>query len=106
MREQHLDLLAQAARDAALPGPCDLAGHIASALMDRAWDLTNEVIRAAASFQCTAGTIALAGSVEHRRAIVDQRSGRGQGLAARTDVDVAGMIVGEVLPREGPVFAG
>ena len=34
MREQHLDLFAQSPRRSPLPRFCDLAGHVASALVD------------------------------------------------------------------------
>ena len=36
MREQHLDLFAQSPRRSPLPRFCDLAGHVASALVDGA----------------------------------------------------------------------
>src|SRR5512140_3619154 len=36
VREQHFDLLAEPTRSAALPRSCDLARHVASALVDRA----------------------------------------------------------------------
>jgi hypothetical protein len=50
--------------------------------------------------------IALAGDVKHRGTVVHQRSGRCEDLAAGTAIDVTCVITGEVLARQGPVYAG
>jgi hypothetical protein len=51
-------------------------------------------------------TIVLACTVEDGRFIVDQRPCGSEGFATRATINVPGMIIDEVLAREGPVGAG
>ena len=102
MGEEHLDLLPLAARGYVVIGvgnigPCrglprGLAQHLAGR---RVWT--------AARLERAHVTVVLAGAVEQRRAIIDQRAAAGEPFAGRTDIDVAPMIVGEVLAFECPV---
>jgi hypothetical protein len=46
------------------------------------------------------------GAVEDRRIVIHQSSRRGQHLAARAKVDVALVVIDEIVAREGIVFAG
>src|SRR6516165_7183643 len=87
------------------PTKLTLARHVASALVDRARYFPPRLLGAAAGLEGAPIAIALAGDVKHRGAIVHQRSGRGEDLAAGTAVDVTCVVIGEVLAREGPVCA-
>src|SRR5690348_11821173 len=103
MREQHLDLLAEPARGASFTRPCNLAGHVASALIDRARHPPRRLRGATPGLQCAAITIALTGEVKYGGPIIHQRSGRSKNFATGATIDVPGMVVGEVVAREDPV---
>ena len=52
---------------------------------------------------CASRTVVLAGAIEQRRIVMGAR--RGERLAARAEIHILLMIVGEVLAREGAVLA-
>src|SRR3954471_5482554 len=66
-------------------------------------DLSGSRAWAAARFKGTAVAIVFAGAIEQRRAVVHQRSFAGEHLVARTAVDAAVMVIGELGAREGTV---
>src|SRR3954454_1297830 len=112
MREQHLDLLPLTARsDVGISGG-DIAGHVASAFMDRTQDLAGWSVRTADGLQAAVVAVQLAGAIAQEAPVIDAVPGRGEVaailpelLAPRTGVEVASVIVGEVGPLEGAVAA-
>src|SRR4029453_16694800 len=87
-------------------GPARLAfgdgsGHVARTFVDRARDLAGRGVGAAARLQQTAVAIVFAGAIEQCRAV--QGALAGEHLAAGAEVDIALMVVGEVVAREGPI---
>lgn len=113
VREQHLDLLSELARDCILRRSSNRPGHIAGWLVDRPCHLTRRFFRTAARFQSTAIAIGLAGPVtEHAIFILFLLSGLCkcpagllQFLAAWTGVDILLSIIGEISPLECVVLA-
>ena len=98
MGEQHLDLLAEPSGCLPLRRPCNHSRHVTRAFVDRAWHFAGRTVRAALGLESASLTIEVARAIEQCRVIVDARAGRGQRFAARTKIDVAGHIIGEVLP--------
>src|SRR5207247_6879525 len=78
--------------------------HVAGLLMNAARDLARRLLRTASSLEGARSAIACAGSVEEQ-VIVHDLAGRGEDLERRADVDVALLVEGEILAREGAVFA-
>jgi hypothetical protein len=97
MREQHLDLFAHSSRGPALPRFCNLARHVAGTLIDGAGHLSSRRVGAARGLENTSCAVAFARTVEDCRFVIHQSARRGQLLAARTEVDVALVIIGEVV---------
>ena len=91
-------------------GGGDVAGHVAGALVDRAQDLAGRRVRAAARLESAGVAVELAGAVAHQPVLIDERARHPvdllalpQLLAARTGVEIAPVVVGEVGPLEGAV---
>ena len=104
VREQHLDAFALTARLLEGLGLGERTSHVAGFLIDAARDLARRLLRAASRLEGARSAIARAGSVEEH-VIVHDLAGRGEDVERRADVDVALLVEGEVLAREGAVLA-
>src|SRR5665213_176962 len=97
MRKQHLDLLAQSSRRPAFPRFGDLTRHITSTFVDRPRYFPGRAIRAAPWFKSAACAVVFARTIKHRRIVIHQGACRSQLLAARADVDIALVVISEVI---------
>ena len=104
MSKQHLDAFALTAGLLEGLGLGECTRHVAGLLINAAHDLARRLLRTASHLEGTRRAIACAGSVEEQ-VIVHDLAGRGEDLERRADVDVALLVEGEVLAREGAVFA-
>jgi hypothetical protein len=86
VRGQHFNLLAQPSRRSTFPGLGNLTRHITGVLVDRARRFSSGRIRAAPWSQSASVAISFARSIEQRLAVIRQ------GLAARADINVIGLI--------------
>jgi hypothetical protein len=95
--------LTEPTRGAFLPRPCDLACHVASALIDRAPHLPRCLLGASSGL----GRIDRNRACWRRKASLRHRSPafRCEDLAAGTTVDVTRVVIDEALARECPVRA-
>ena len=73
--------------------------------MDGPRELARRFFRAAPRLERTGFTVELAGTIEQRGSIVDKLAGGAQQLARRTDIDVAFIVIGKILAREGSIVA-
>src|SRR5262249_33448220 len=112
MREQHLDFLPLAARGLVRLGLGDVAGQVACAFMDRAQNLARRCIGAAARLQWAWPAVVRAGPVTDQIVIWHTGPWRRkpsavvlEGFPGRATVSVTGVIVGELVAREGSVGA-
>ena len=105
MREPHLDALTLAARlfegFGADPRPRDISG----ALIGAAGDPAKRSFRTPPGFERARGAIPRASEVEERGSVVYDSPARRQGLPRRTGIGVGGLVIAEVLPREGTILA-
>ena len=104
MSKQHLDAFALTARLLEGLGLGERSRHVAGLLMNAARALARRLLRTASLLEDARSAIACAGSVEEQ-VIVHDLAGRGENVERRADVDVALLVEGEVLAREGAVFA-
>src|SRR6516162_4886393 len=102
MGEQHFNTFAVTTRLLKGFATGDRTSNVASLLVDIAKKFSRCVLGAALHLQWTDIAIALAGPVRAHVVIPDP-AGRGQKLAFRTDVNVARLVIAEVLAREGAV---
>ena len=105
MGEPHLDALTLASRllegFGADPRPRDVSG----ALIDAAGDPAKRSFGTAPGFERARGAIPRASDVKERGAVVYDSPARRQGLFCRTGIGVGGLVIAEVLPREGTILA-
>src|SRR4051794_22826827 len=97
MREQHLDLLAQSSGCSAFPRLGDRTRHVARPFVDRPWHLPRRGIWAAPRLQGASRTVVLGCAIEDCRVVIHASARRRQRLIARAEVDIALLIVSEVL---------
>jgi hypothetical protein len=101
--EQHLDALALTPRLLEGRSFGEGPGKVAGVFMQAARDLANQRIGAASHFEPAGAAVQGASAVEQRRTVVHQRAARNEGLPCRTSIEIAVVIIAEVLSREGAV---
>ena len=104
MRKQHLSAFAVATRLFKSAGMGDPTSNVARLLIDATEKFAGYVRGAALALQRADVAIALASGVK-AQVIVPDSAGSGEKLTSRTGVNVAGLVIGEVLAREDAVFA-
>jgi hypothetical protein len=82
----------------------NVTGHVAPP-SEGSRHLTGWRLWTATGLECAGVAVELARPIEKRGAVVRQYPLAGERLATRADVDIALMIVGEVLTREGAILA-
>src|ERR1700758_1707701 len=103
MSEQHLDAFAVTTRFLKGFGVGDRAGNVAGLFIDVAEKSPRCVLGTALHLQWTDIAIALAGPVRAHVVIPDP-AGRGQKLPCRTDINVAFLVIAEVIARKDAIF--
>ena len=104
MGKQHLDAFTLTAGLLEGLGLGERTRHVAGLLIDAARDLSRRLLRTASHLEGARIAVGLAGSVV-KQVIVHDLAGRSQSVERRADVDVALLVEGEVLAREGAVLA-
>src|SRR5262249_49874733 len=83
----------------------DLARHVASAFIDRPRHPPRRRFGTTSALESACLAVVLARTIEDGCSVVHRRAGRGERLAARAGVDIALMVISELLAREGAVVA-
>lgn len=72
-------------------------GWIEAARSARKCTIKKQRIRTTSGFESTSCAVVFAGAVEQRRIVIDESARGGQRLAARAEVDIALVVIGEVV---------